>query len=96
MLYEHTVQVDDYNIEKECVYKNEDYLVSVNGAVLRFPLDGKKARPVDNKWTFGTKCLKARYMTIGRHRVHIILTIGFMGQTNLKNSLRPNWHQLMQ
>ena len=58
MMYEHTVQVDDYNIEKECVYKNEDYLVCVNGAVLRFPLDGKKARPVDNKMDIQNKKLE--------------------------------------
>lgn len=78
------VQVDDFNIEKECVYKDEQYLVRDNGAVLRFPQDGKKVRPMDNKWTFGTKSRKTGYMTIGSHRVHIIVATAFHGANDTK------------
>ena len=78
------VQVDDFNIEKECVYKDEQYLVRDNGAVLRFPQDGKTVRPMDNKWTFGTKSRKTGYMTIGSHRVHIIVATAFHGANDTK------------
>ena len=30
------------------------YSVRDNGSVMRHPQEGKKPRPLDNKWTFGT------------------------------------------
>ena len=78
------VFVDDYIVEKECVYKDEHYLVRDNGAVLRFPLEGKKVRPLDNKWTFGIKNQKTGYMSIGGHRVHIIVATAFHGANDSK------------
>jgi len=45
--------VNDFNEEKICVYKNEKYSVRDNGAVLRHSKNGDKNRKNDNIWTFG-------------------------------------------
>lgn len=72
------VSIDDYTQEKECEYKGERYKVRDNGAVLRFPQEGKKARKNDNIWTFGTSIEKG-YRLIAGHRVHIIVATAFHG-----------------
>ena len=45
--------VNDYTREEECIYKDERYSVRDNGAVWRYPREGKKPRPTDCQWTFG-------------------------------------------
>ena len=47
--------LDSYSEVRECDYKDEHYSVRDNGAVMRHPKPGKKARPNDNEWTFGTR-----------------------------------------
>lgn len=48
--------IDTFNEQTDCLYKGELYSVRDNGAVLRHkPESLIKARPLDNKWTFGRK-----------------------------------------
>lgn len=49
------IDINDFGQEKACTYKGEEYLVRDNGAILRKAPEGKKTRPLDNQWTFGTK-----------------------------------------
>lgn len=65
---------------RECDYKGEHYSVRDNGAVMRHPRPGKKARPSDNEWTFGKRDEKTAYMKFGTHRVHIIVANAFLGE----------------
>ena len=69
---------------RECDYKGEHYSVRDNGAVMRHPKPGKKARPNDNVWTFGTRDEKTAYMKFGTHRVHIIVANAFLGEHDSK------------
>ena len=46
--------IDDFNEEKTCTYKNEKYSVRDNGAVLRHSGNSKRKRKIDDIWTFGT------------------------------------------
>lgn len=45
--------IDDFTREVECIYKDERYAVRDNGAVFRYPRDGRRPRKYDNFWTFG-------------------------------------------
>ena len=72
-------RLTDYNKEVECIYKNESYSVRDNGAVLRYPLEGKKPRPTDNKWTFGKLNNKTGYLEITSVSVHRIIATAFHG-----------------
>ena len=47
------IDIDDFKHEIECIYKDEKYSVRDNGAVFRYPRDGKRPRQYDNFWTFG-------------------------------------------
>lgn len=78
------VDINDFEQEKTCTYKEEFYKVRDNGAVLRMTPEGKKARPLDNTWTFGKKNDSSGYMTIGEHRVHIIVATAFYGAKDSK------------
>lgn len=78
------IDINDFGQEKACTYKGEEYLVRDNGAILRKTPKGKKTRPLDNQWTFGTKNVSNGYMTIGSHRVHIIVATTFHGERDSK------------
>lgn len=78
------VDLKDYKREKECVYKNERYLVRDNGAVLRYPIDGKRARPTDNNWTFGKLNIKSGYLEIASVRIHRIVATAFHNEPPTK------------
>ena len=71
--------IEQYESQSECDYKDEHYLVRDNGSVLRKPKEGKQPRPLDEKWTFGTKDNATGYMTLSGHRVHIIVATAFHG-----------------
>ena len=45
--------IDNFTREVECIYKDERYAVRDNGAVFRYPRDGRRPRKYDNFWTFG-------------------------------------------
>lgn len=75
--------LDTFCEQKECEYKGECYSVRDNGAVYRHtPSSNLKSRPLDNFWTFGKKNVKTGYMTIGSHRVHIIVATAFHGSND--------------
>jgi len=75
-----SIDINDFNIEKECTYKGVRYSVRDNGAVLRHPRDGKHPRSTDNKWTFGKQNEKTGYMEISSERVHRIVAFAFLGE----------------
>ena len=72
------VDINEYTRETTCEYKGEVYSVRDNGAVMRHIREGKKARKLDNVWTFGTKDKTKGYMMINSHRVHIIVAKAFI------------------
>lgn len=78
------VDLKDFKRETECVYKNERYLVRDNGAVLRYPVDGKRARPTDNNWTFGKLNIKSGYLEIASVRIHRIVATAFHSEPPTK------------
>lgn len=72
--------INDYNEEKSCEYKDRQYLVRDNGAILRLPKEGCRASKYDNVWTFGTKDEKNGYMILaGTIRVHQVVCTAFHG-----------------
>lgn len=71
--------INDYQEEREIVYKDERYSVRDNGAVLRHKKDGDKLRKLDELWTFGKKNEQNGYMYLGNHRIHIIVAMAFLG-----------------
>ena len=73
------VSIDDYNEVKDCIYKDEHYSARDNGAVLRYPREGKKLRKDDNVWTFGKPNDKTGYMEIAGQKVHRIVAFAFLG-----------------
>jgi hypothetical protein len=54
--------INDFTREVECIYKDERYAVRDNGAVFRYPRDGKRPRKYDNFWTFGKPNIVHGYM----------------------------------
>lgn len=76
--------VEDFNKEMECGYKDENYAVRDNGAVLRFPRNINRPRPTDNNWTFGKLNIKTGYLEIASVRVHRIVATAFHGEPPTK------------
>ena len=73
------VDINCFEKEVECIYKDERYLVRDNGAVFRCSRIGKKPRKYDNFWTFGKPNDVHGYMEIASVRVHIIVATAFYG-----------------
>ena len=73
------VSVDYYDEVRECDYKGEHYAVRDNGAVFRFPKEGKRKRKYDGVWTFGEPNIKTGYTHICREAVHRIVAFAFLG-----------------
>jgi len=74
------VNVDDFDQEKECLYKGERYSVRDNGAVLRHQRSGKPRRPLDEQWTFGKENTANPYLLIAGVRIHRIVATAFHGE----------------
>ena len=51
---------------------------------MRHPQEGKKPRPLDNKWTFGTINIQKGYTMIGSEPVHRIVATAFLGEAPSK------------
>ena len=79
------VSVNDFRREIDCVYKDERYAVRDNGAVFRYPIEGKRQRPSDNNWTFGKLNNKSGYFEIASNRVHRIVATAFHGDSPTKD-----------
>ena len=74
------VDVNDYTIEKECIFKGERYSVRDNGAVLRQPRVGGRNRANDNHWQFGKTNTANAYLHIANVRIHRIVATAFHGE----------------
>ncbi len=79
------VDVDIFGREADCNYRGEEYAVRDNGAVLRRSRQGKRRRPLDEKWTFGRPCAHSGYMVISEHVVHRIIATAFHGPQPTKD-----------
>lgn len=96
------IDINNFNIEKECIYKNEHYSVRDNGAVLRHKRIGKRIRKEDDQWTFGKENSSNPYLNISGERIHRIVATAFHGDpldsqyvvdhidTNCKNNRPEN------
>lgn len=74
------IDINDFRIEVSCVFKGETYSVRDNGAVMRHSKEGCRIRPLDNKWTFGTKNERNGYMFFAsKIRVHQVVATAFYG-----------------
>jgi hypothetical protein len=71
--------------EIEVCYGDERYLVRDKGAVLRRNLPRRKARPLDNIWTFGRQTLTTGYMLLSGVPVHRIVCSAFSGPPPVKS-----------
>lgn len=78
------VDLNDFKQESKCIYKEERYSARDNGAVFRYPIDGKRLRPTDNNWTFGKLNNKTGYLEIASVRVHRIVATAFHGEPPTK------------
>lgn len=78
------VNVNHFEKECECIYKNEYYSIRDNGAVLRFSRDIGRRRPTDNNWTFGKLNGKTGYLEIASIPIHRIVAIAFHRQPPTK------------
>lgn len=74
-----TIDINDFEDEKECYYQGEKYCVRDNGAVLRYPKDSTKPRLLDNQWTFG-KVGNHGYLYIANKGIHRIVATAFHGE----------------
>lgn len=79
-----SVGIEVFKQEVECVYKDERYSVRDNGAIFRYPIEGKRLRPTDNNWTFGKLNIKTGYLEIASVRIHRIVATAFHGETPTK------------
>ena len=81
------VDISDYSREKSCIYKDEEYLVRDNGAVLRKARPNQRVRKLDNEWTFGKLNIKTGYLEIASVRVHRIVALAFHGEPPTKEHI---------
>ena len=79
-----SVEIDDYEREVKCEYKEELYSVRDNGAVMRYPRRGKPSRKFDYCWTFG-KVSDKSYLHIAGVVVHRIVATAFHGKPENPN-----------
>ena len=73
------VDINDFEQEKTCTYKDEVYSVRDNGAIMRHIREGKPKRKNDNLWTFGKPNLISGYLEFAGERVHRIVACAFLG-----------------
>ena len=73
------VDINNYAVEKSCMYQNEEYLVRDNGAVLRKSKPEKPPRKLDDTWTFGKLNNRTGYLEIASVRIHRIVATAFLG-----------------
>ena len=74
------IDINNFKVEVSCEYKGETYSVRDNGAIMRHPKNDCRIRPMDNKWTFGTKNEKNGYMFFDSNiRVHQVVASAFWG-----------------
>jgi hypothetical protein len=79
------VDINQFEKEITCTYRDETYNVRDNGAVFRFPRNNHRKRPNDNLWTFGKPNYLKGYMEIASERIHRIVAIAFHGEPPTKD-----------
>ena len=77
------VHLEDFIIQKDCWYRGERYSVRDNGAVMRYSIEGKRARVYDDFWTWG-KVTKLGYLEIASAIIHRIVATAFHGEPPTK------------
>ena len=73
------VDLNQYEKEVTCTYRNETYSVRDNGAIFRHRRIGYRLRPLDEKWTLGKPCKQKGYLTFSSESVHRIVATAFIG-----------------
>ena len=81
----HVNLLDQFDRELETIYRGDTYRVRDNGAVYRLRRPGKRKRPLDEVWTFGTPNDARGYMYVGSEVVHRIVATAFHGEPSDKH-----------
>ena len=76
--------LNNYEIEKTCLYRGEKYHVRDNGSVFRCQRINQRKRPLDEKWIFGNPSNSNGYMCIASETVHRIVATAFHGNPPTK------------
>jgi hypothetical protein len=71
--------LDVFDKEVTCNYRDETYSVRDNGAIYRHSKEGAHRRPLDEKWTMGRVVKQRGYMLFSSERVHRIVATAFHG-----------------
>ena len=71
--------INDYNVEKTCVYKGRKYFVRDNGAVYRRCLDDGGMRTGDEEWTIGKPNPHSGYCILAKRLFTGLFVLHFMG-----------------
>jgi hypothetical protein len=79
--------ISTFDEEREVEYEGERYMVRDNGAVYRRNQSRRKARPLDNAWTFGRQSRMTGYMFVAGVPVHRIVCSAFQGAPPLKGHI---------
>ena len=74
------VNLNYFEKECDCIYRDEHYSVRDNGAVLRHTPKTKRKRPTDNKWTTGKENSRTGYLEIASVPTHRIVATAFHGE----------------
>lgn len=74
------MNVNDFQEQRECIYKDEQYAVRDNGAIYRYAREGKRFRKDDETWTFGKANPQNQYLLLGTERIHRIIALAFHGE----------------
>ena len=71
--------LNEFGEVKVCIYREEQYSVRDNGAIMRHQRSGLRKRKLDNVWSFGSPNLNTGYMDFCGERVHRIVATAFHG-----------------
>ncbi|MEQ9403197.1 MAG: HNH endonuclease signature motif containing protein [Cyclobacteriaceae bacterium] len=78
-MFEWELDIDDFEKELRCEYRDETYTVRDNGAIFRHRKKTLRPRPLDEKWTYGKKNEKRGYMFFAGIMAHRIVATAFHG-----------------
>lgn len=73
------IDLNAFEKETECVYKEECYSVRDNGAIFCHARESMPLRKLDNQWTLGTQNSKG-YLHVASELVHRIVAVAFLGE----------------
>lgn len=73
------IELDKYQTEITCTYRNDTYSARDNGAIFRHRRIESRLRPLDQNWTFGKPCKQKGYFNFSSETVHRIVATAFHG-----------------